>query len=71
MSIFSFSHSVFNRLVTQGRQKVLLSGNGLIYGLQTVSGKKLVIWYRGMASVIQSIHFQACLQFLTGFYYNT
>ena len=26
---FSFSHSVFKRLVTQGRQKVSLCGNGL------------------------------------------
>ena len=25
----SFSHSVFKRLVSQGRQKVLLCGNGL------------------------------------------
>ena len=29
MSNFSFSHSVFKRLVSQGRQKVLLCGNGL------------------------------------------
>ena len=29
-SNFSFSHSVFKRLVSQGRQKVSLSGNGLI-----------------------------------------
>ena len=28
-SNFSFSHSVFNRLVSQGRQKVSLCGNGL------------------------------------------
>ena len=28
-SNFSFSHSVFKRLVSQGRQKVLLCGNGL------------------------------------------
>ena len=28
-SNFSFSHSVFKRLVSQGRQKVSLSGNGL------------------------------------------
>ena len=28
---FSFSHSVFKRLVFQGRQKVLLCGNGLIH----------------------------------------
>ena len=27
-SNFSFSHSVFKRLVSQGRQKVLLCGNG-------------------------------------------
>ena len=26
---FSFSHSVFKRLVSQGRQKVSLCGNGL------------------------------------------
>ena len=29
MSNFSFSHGVFKRLVTQGRQKVSLCGNGL------------------------------------------
>ena len=29
MSNFSFSHSVFERLVSQGRQKVSLCGNGL------------------------------------------
>ena len=29
-SNFSFSHSVFKRLVSQGRLKVLLCGNGLI-----------------------------------------
>ena len=29
MSNFSFSHSVFKRLVSQGRQKVSLCGNGL------------------------------------------
>ena len=28
MGNFSFSHSVFKRLVSQGRQKVLLCGNG-------------------------------------------
>ena len=28
-STFSFSHSVFKRLVSQGRQKVSLCGNGL------------------------------------------
>ena len=31
MSNFSFSHSVFKRLVSQGRQKVSLCGNGLIH----------------------------------------
>ena len=30
MSNFSFSHSVFKRLVSQGRQKVSLCGNGLM-----------------------------------------
>ena len=30
-SNFSFSHSVFKRFVSQGRQKVSLCGNGLIY----------------------------------------
>ena len=29
-SNFSFSHSVFKRLVSQGRQKVSLCGNGLM-----------------------------------------
>ena len=29
MSNFSFSHSVFKRLVSQGRQKMSLCGNGL------------------------------------------
>ena len=28
-SNFSFSHSVFKKLISQGRQKVLLCGNGL------------------------------------------
>ena len=32
-SNFSFSHSVFKRLVSQGRQKVSLCGNGLIPAL--------------------------------------
>ena len=32
MSNFSFSHSVFKRLVSQGCQKVSLCGNGLIKG---------------------------------------
>ena len=31
MSNFSFSHSVFKRLVSQGRQKVSLCGNGLTH----------------------------------------
>ena len=31
-SNFSFSHSVFKRLVSQGRQKVSLCGNGLKVG---------------------------------------
>ena len=31
-SIFSFSHSAFKRLVSQGRQKVSLCGNGLKRG---------------------------------------
>ena len=30
-SNFSFSHSVFKRLTSQGRQKVSLCGNGLIW----------------------------------------
>ena len=32
-SNFSFSHSVFKRLVSQGCQKVLLCGNGLTMGI--------------------------------------
>ena len=32
MSNFSFSHSVFKKLVSQGHQKVSLCGNGLISG---------------------------------------
>ena len=32
-SNFSFSHSVFRRLVSQGRQKVSLCGNWLSQGL--------------------------------------
>ena len=31
MNNFSFSHSVFKRLVSQGRQKVSLCGNGLTF----------------------------------------
>ena len=31
-SNFSFSHGVFKRLVSQGRQKVSLCGNGVIWG---------------------------------------
>ena len=34
-SNFSFSHSVFKRLVSQGRQKVSLCGNGLTHN-QTI-----------------------------------
>ena len=37
-SNFSFSHSVFKRLVSQGRQKVSLCGNGLKYSAQTPFG---------------------------------
>ena len=33
MGSFSFSHSVFKRLVSQGRQKVSLCGNGIHKGL--------------------------------------
>ena len=33
MSNFSFSYSVFKRLVSQGRQKVTLCGNGLNRGV--------------------------------------
>ena len=40
-SNFSFSHSVFKRLVSQGRQKVSLCGNGLMYNpKQLWHGKK-------------------------------
>ena len=39
-SNFSFSHSVFKRLVSQGRQKVSLSGNGLIFQLEEETGRK-------------------------------
>ena len=31
MNNFSFSHSVFIKLVSQGRQKVSLCGNGLMF----------------------------------------
>ena len=41
-SNFSFSHSVFKRLVSQGRQKVSLSGNGL---------KKAKTYYINFASL--------------------
>ena len=34
-SNFSFSHSVFKRLVSQGREKVSLCGNGLIMPFQS------------------------------------
>ena len=37
-SNFSFSHSVFKRLVSQGRQKVSLCGNGL------KASKNLFVW---------------------------
>ena len=37
MSNFSFSHSVFKRLVSQGGQKVSLCGNGLKYLSQHVA----------------------------------
>ena len=36
MSKFSFSNSVFKRLVSQGRQKVSLCGNGLRKCLKTI-----------------------------------
>ena len=35
-SYFSFSHSVFKRLVSQGRQKKSLCGNGLILYLLVI-----------------------------------
>ena len=38
-SNFSFSHSVFKRLVSQGRQKVSLCGTGLKMALQILEGK--------------------------------
>ena len=37
-SNFSFSHSVFKRLVSQGRQKVSLCGNGLNYSFYILIG---------------------------------
>ena len=51
-SNFSFSHSVFKKLVSQGRQKVSLCGNGLILFLLTTVpcfdsgyvGKQPVAW---------------------------
>ena len=41
MSNFSFSHSVFKRLVSQGRQKVSLFGNGLIKTKNKLKGQFL------------------------------
>ena len=38
MSNFSFSHSVFNRLASQGRQKVSLCGNGIEDGQKSMGG---------------------------------
>ena len=38
---FLLSHSVFKRLVSQGRQKVTLCGNGLIHKLVVNMGKYL------------------------------
>ena len=43
-SNFSFSHSVFKRLVSQGRQKVSLYGNGLNQFYASLSRKHLQIY---------------------------
>ena len=42
-SYFSFSHNVFKRPVSQGRQKVSLCGNGLMYvqSFDTIKAKLL------------------------------
>ena len=42
-SNFSFSHSVFRRLVSQGRQKVSLCWNGLTYALVII--RIIFMWY--------------------------
>ena len=45
MSNFSFSHSVFKRLVSQERQKVPLCGNGLMWKgyLKSLPNDKILV----------------------------
>ena len=55
-SNFSFSHSVFKRLVSQGRQKVSVCGNGLknthkllsviAFNMKQSEISSFVVWYR-------------------------
>ena len=59
-SNFSFSHSVFKRLVSQGRQKVSLCGNGLnIFFSQTAGPNRAKL---GSLNVPWAVLFKNCSQ---------
>ena len=47
MSNFSFSHSVFKRLASQGRQKVSFCGNGISYKREITSSFRSDLSVRG------------------------
>ena len=77
-SNFSFSHSVFKRLVSQGRQKVSLSGNGLITiqslktSLENAGNQHFILFPPNMFSTFPicqnsffESHFLCCLQMLS------
>ena len=49
-SNFSFSHSVFKRLVSQGRQKVSLCGNGLTLSKPTLNPFPNKPWFLRVCS---------------------
>ena len=56
-SNFSFSHSVFKRLVSQGRQKVSLCGNGLnIFILHRLRNKFLQLILISLDSASWELH---------------
>ena len=58
-SNFSFTHSVFKRLLSQGRQKVSLSGKGLSQVSIRLKTKEAVVFSRmasGQPYIIQNIY---------------
>ena len=68
----SFSHSVFKRLVSQGRQKVSLCGNGLIVNLQRIPQVLMTLGKQPLKTslekkkmLVSSIFSQQCFQKLS------